>query len=230
MVLVSENDTGKTLRESTIKQLTGGDRMKARFMRQDEFEYMPQLKLIMFGNHKPALRSVNEAMRNRIHFLPFTITITAKDKSFRETLAAEEGSLLHWMIEGARQWFEKGLEPPQTVLDATDKYLLEQDKFGMFIEDCLDVSNPNAFTSTSSIMQCQHAWAKSQNEWEMREPDLVEAMEAKGYQYKRQRLNGRNSPQMRGFKGVSLKISEQKVVEEPSYVADPEPERRFVFN
>ena len=51
-----------------LKTLTGGDKIPARFMRQDFFEYVPQFKLIIAGNHKPGLRSVDEAMRRRLGF------------------------------------------------------------------------------------------------------------------------------------------------------------------
>ena len=207
LVLVSETEAGKTLRESTIKQLTGGDTMTARFMRQDEFTYLPQLKLIGFGNHKPVLRSVNEAMRSRIHFLPFTVTITNKDKDFREKLAAEEGAILSWMIAGAVIWFKEGLNPPQAVLDATDKYLLEQDKFGMFIEDCgLDFSDANAFTPTKHLLQAQNLWGEQHNEWKMREPELIEALESEGCPYGRKRLT--DGKQCRGFYGVLMPVAQ----------------------
>jgi putative DNA primase/helicase len=175
--------------------------MKARFMRQDFFEYLPQLKLIIFGNHKPALRSVNEAMRSRIHFLPYNTTIKDKDKDFAEKLKAEWEEILAWMVEGARLWHEQELNPPQCVIDATEKYISEQDKFQMFVEDYLELSDRNAFTPTRKILRCQHSWAEQQNEWKMREKDLIEAMESKGCRYGRTRVGGQ---QERGFFGCQI--------------------------
>ena len=52
--------------ESKLKALTGGDKITARFMRQDFFEFTPSFKLLIAGNHKPGLRSVDEAIRRRI--------------------------------------------------------------------------------------------------------------------------------------------------------------------
>src|SRR6185437_3592026 len=66
--------------EARIKTLTGGDRVKARFMRQDFFEYNPQFKLLISGNHKPALRAVNEASRRRFNLIPFTVTIPKDER------------------------------------------------------------------------------------------------------------------------------------------------------
>jgi putative DNA primase/helicase len=57
LVTAVETEEGRRWAESRIKSLTGGDRIAARFMRQDFFEYTPQFKLIIAGNHKPGLRS-----------------------------------------------------------------------------------------------------------------------------------------------------------------------------
>src|SRR5262249_42358551 len=75
LVTATETEEGRRWAESRIKALTGGDRIKARFMRQDFFEYIPQFTLIIMGNHKPGLRSVDEAIRRRFHLIPFTVTI-----------------------------------------------------------------------------------------------------------------------------------------------------------
>src|SRR5438045_959133 len=61
-----------------------GDRIPARFMRQDFFEYTPQFKLIIAGNHKPGLRSVDEAIRRRFNLIPFIVTIPPDERD--ETL------------------------------------------------------------------------------------------------------------------------------------------------
>ena len=74
-VTAVETEEGRRWAESKIKALTGGDRISARFMRQDFFEYVPQFKLIIAGNHKPGLSSVDEAIRRRFNLIPFTVTI-----------------------------------------------------------------------------------------------------------------------------------------------------------
>ena len=69
LVTAVETEEGRRWAESRIKQLTGGDTVSARFMRQDFFDYMPQFKLLIAGNHKPSLRSVDEAIRRRFHLI-----------------------------------------------------------------------------------------------------------------------------------------------------------------
>lgn len=79
-------------------------------MRQDYFEFTPQFKLWIQGNHKPALRAVDEAMRRRFNLLPFTVTIPKeeRDQNFLEKLTAELSGILAWMIEGCLMWQRMG--------------------------------------------------------------------------------------------------------------------------
>ena len=71
LVTAVETGEGRRWAESKTKALTGGDKISARFMRQDFFEFTPQFKLIIAGNHKPGLRLVDEAIRRRFHLVPF---------------------------------------------------------------------------------------------------------------------------------------------------------------
>src|SRR5262249_4902153 len=80
LVTAVETEEGRRWAESKIKALTGGDRIAARFMRQDFFEFTPQFKLVIAGNHKPGLRSVDEAIRRRFNLVPFTVTIPKAER------------------------------------------------------------------------------------------------------------------------------------------------------
>ena len=46
-----------------IQALSGGEKVTARYMRQDDFEYHPTFKLLFSGNHQPDLSGVNDAMK-----------------------------------------------------------------------------------------------------------------------------------------------------------------------
>ena len=124
-VTAVETEEGRKWAESKIKALTGGDAISARFMRQDFFEYVPQFKLIIAGNHKPGLRSVDEAIRRRFNLIPFTVTIPPekRDLDLAEKLKAEWPAILQWGVEGCKQWQKIGLAPPKAVTDATNAYL-----------------------------------------------------------------------------------------------------------
>src|SRR5438874_9059142 len=115
-------------------------------MRQDFFEYTPQFKLIIAGNHRPGLRSVDEAIRRRFHLIPFTVTIPAehRDEALPERLREEWPGILSWMIDGALDWQERGIAPPACVDEATEAYLAAEDAFGTWIDErcCREI---NAF-------------------------------------------------------------------------------------
>ena len=87
LVVAQETEQNRRWAESKIKSLTGGDKITARFMRQDFFEYTPQFKLMIAGNHKPSLRGVDEAIRRRIHLVPFAVTIPERNaiQTFRKS-------------------------------------------------------------------------------------------------------------------------------------------------
>ena len=139
-VAAIETEQGRRWAESKVKNLTGGDKISARFMRQDFFEFMPQFKLIVAGNHKPAIRNIDEAMKRRLHLIPFTVTIPPerRDQHLQQKLLAERDGILAWAVQGCMDWQRLGrLEPPQQVLDATDEYFEEEDAIGEFLdEDC----------------------------------------------------------------------------------------------
>jgi putative DNA primase/helicase len=198
LVVVSENEQGKRLRESIIRTLTGQDPIVARFMRQDEFEYFPEFKLIMFGNHKPALSDVGINMKRRLHFLPYTITIPQDkvNKNFDKVLEQEMEGILRWMIEGAAQWYKDGLQAPDAVVEATDNYFTEQDWFQRFMDECLE-HDKNAFIETSLLLKYQHIWAEANNEWKLKDRDLREQLEQRGIRYKRKM-------KQRGYVGIKL--------------------------
>ncbi|MGA7346531.1 MAG: phage/plasmid primase, P4 family [Pseudolabrys sp.] len=145
LVTAVETEEGRRWAESRIKSLTGGEKISARFMRQDFFEFLPQFKLIIAGNHKPGLRSVDEAIRRRFNLIPFTITIppSERDELLPEKLKAELPGILAWMIRGCTDWLERGLSPPQMVT-TTAAYLESEDAVAAWIEDCA-ARDPNAF-------------------------------------------------------------------------------------
>jgi putative DNA primase/helicase len=166
LVTATETEEGKSWAESKIKALTGGDKISARFMRQDFFEFTPQFKLLIAGNSKPHLKDVNEAMRRRLHLLPFDVTIPADevDPRLGEKLEAEWPGILAWAIEGCRAWNEVGLGMPDKVRAATDEYLEEEDSIGKWIGECCELG-PQDWTSASDLFKSWEAWATARGEW-----------------------------------------------------------------
>ena len=166
LVAATETEEGRRWAESRIKTLTGGDRVSARFMRQDFFEYTPQFKLMISGNHKPGLRSVDEAIRRRLHLIPFTVTVPAneRDKELGTKLVDEYPGILAWMIKGCLQWQKIGLAPPKVVTDATSQYLNDEDVLKTWLDECCD-RQPGGWTAVDILFANFRSWAEFSGEF-----------------------------------------------------------------
>jgi putative DNA primase/helicase len=165
MVTVNETEEGRAWSETRVKQLTGGDKIAARFMRRDFFEYMPQFKLNVIGNNKPVLRNVDPAMRRRINMLPFINKPEKPDLELEQKLRAEAPAILRWAIEGCIDWQRHGLVKPAVIVDATEEYFQSQDHFGRWLEECCEYG-PGATTSEkpSHLLYSFQKWCEDNGE------------------------------------------------------------------
>ena len=198
MVTATETEDGRRWAENRIKTLTGGDRIAARFMRQDFFEYSPQFKLVISGNHKPGLRSVDEAIRRRVNLLPFTVTIpeAERDKELTNKLRAEAPGILAWMIAGCLEWQQIGLAPPEVVIEATKAYLEDEDTIKQWVDDVCIVGE-DQWASTADLFASWQEWAERHGEYVIPSRRFVQHLVALGFE--RHRPN-----QARGFRGLGL--------------------------
>jgi putative DNA primase/helicase len=136
-VYCSETERGQTWAAGLIKDITGGDKLRARFMRQDEFEFQPEFKLIVSGNDEPQIESVDQAMRRRFFVIPFDRQFEGsnQDPHLGEKLRREWPGILWWMIQGCLDWQQHGLVLPERVRTATERYFERQDVFTQWLEE-----------------------------------------------------------------------------------------------
>jgi putative DNA primase/helicase len=164
LVICPEVEQGRRWAEAKIKSLTGGDRISARFMRQDFFEFTPQFKLFVTGNHKPGLRNVDEAIRRRLNYIPFTVIIPEADRDpmLAEKLKPEWPGILQWMINGTSRWLAEGLKRPKAV--ATREYLESEDTLLNWIEDRCEISK-NRYATAGELFASWKDWTDRNNEF-----------------------------------------------------------------
>lgn len=138
LVATIEIDEGKRLAESLVKQMTGGDRMKARRLFQDFFEWTPTHKVFIAANHRPEIRGQDHAIWRRIYLIPWTVTIPdeEQDHGLMDKLHEEMSGILRWAVDGCLAWQRDGLGVPETVRSATKEYRAEQNIIGRFISEC----------------------------------------------------------------------------------------------
>ncbi|MHA6332657.1 phage/plasmid primase, P4 family [Qipengyuania sp. CAU 1752] len=134
LVAASENDGGKAWAETRIKLLSGGDKITARRMRQDFFEFENEAKLFFVGNNQPGLTHVDEAMKRRFQVLEFSFVPDQVDKSLSERIEPEYPAILRWLIDGCLAWQCDGLSRPDAMILATNEYFDEQDHVQEWLE------------------------------------------------------------------------------------------------
>lgn len=173
LVTASETEEGRSWAEAKIKNMTGGDPITARFMRQDFFTYTPQFKLIIVGNHLPQLQNVDEATRRRFNIIAFDHVPPQPDIELEMKLVPEHGRILHWMIEGCLDWLQAGLVRPAAVASATEDYFESQDLFGQWLdEQC--ITGPNRWELPTPLYRSWMTFARERGE----EPGTIKAFSA----------------------------------------------------
>jgi putative DNA primase/helicase len=192
LAIVSETEEGRSLAEVMVKQLTGGDSISARFMRQDEFTFAPTHKLIMQTNHKPRVRGADFGIWRRIQLVPFAVRISddEKDEELKEKLRAEAPAILNWALAGCLEWQRSGLMPPAAVLDATAEYRKDEDLLEQFLADRCLVSNKASDTvrvQAGALYSAFRDWCGQTGAREMTQRAFGLAMTERGFE---RRLSG----------------------------------------
>ena len=185
---ISAIETGddKRFEEVLIKQITGGDRITARFLYQEYFEYTPTYKIWIAGNHRPVIRGTDDAIWSRIRLIPFTVKIPLheQDQNLVEKLLEEKSGILNWMIEGCQQWQLQGLNPPPEVNQAVENYRSEMDPIAAFLENACVVNLQSKVRSTQ-LYEAYTRWSTKNNEETISQKEFRTRMQEKGFVNKR---------------------------------------------
>ncbi|MFR6290248.1 MAG: phage/plasmid primase, P4 family [Peptococcaceae bacterium] len=166
-VTTVEPNEGCRLNEGLIKQLTGGDKVTARFQYGHEFEYTPEFKIWMGTNHKPIIRGRDEGIWRRLHLIPFHVQIPENevDKTLKYKLKREYMAILNWAVEGALLWQREGLKKPKAVAAAVNEYKSEMDVVAIFLEECTERGPGDV--RAAELYQVYREWAKENGQYVM---------------------------------------------------------------
>ena len=177
-----EPDEGRRLDEALIKQLTGGDTVKARFLFREYFEFRPAFKVVLAANHKPTVRGTDEGIWSRIRLVPFTVTIpkAERDKRLLEKLLAEAPGILTWAVEGCLAWQRDGLGEPQEVSEATETYRAEMDILASFLAECC-MLRPDAQTAASELYKAFKGFQEQSGEYVLTQNAFGRRLTEKGF-------------------------------------------------
>jgi putative DNA primase/helicase len=184
LVTAQETERDRHWAEAKIKALTGGDKISARFMRQDFFEFAPIFKLLIAGNNKPQLRDVDEAIRRRFNLIPFEVVIPVaeRDRDLTDKLRREWPGILQWMIDGCLEWQRIGLAPPAVVREATENYFDAEDALAQWIAECCRTGlHEFTFDLSTALYTSWKVWAKNAGEDPGTQKAFVGALEKRGF-------------------------------------------------
>lgn len=166
VIVCSEVKPGDRFDEARVKLLTGGDRIKARRMRQDFFSFEPTHKLWLLGNHRPEVGTGGFAFWRRMRLIPFERTVSDDRKidNLADILVTEEGpGILNWLIEGARRYLggDKDLTGPERVRIATTAYAETEDHTGRFLSESCTV-HPDHRAEQARLYAEYRTWCQNE--------------------------------------------------------------------
>ncbi|MDX2091219.1 MAG: phage/plasmid primase, P4 family [Kofleriaceae bacterium] len=202
LVVCQEVEAGRQWAERNVKALTGGDTIKARFMRQDFFEFRPTHKFIVSANPRPKVRGQEEAIWRRIKLVPFEVTIpeAERDPGLPRKLKAEAPGILAWAVRGCLAWQHGGLGAPSAVDKATAAYRDEQDHLGRFVEERCELA-AGAFVATSDLFTAYTSWCTRTGETAWLRDNFKEGL----LEHAAWNLHERRTKAARGIEGIRLR-------------------------
>lgn len=187
---LAESDEGRRLAEGTVKRLTGGDRVKARRMREDFWSFEPSHSFVMLTNHRPEVAGKDEGIWRRLRIVPFDVVIppAEQDSALGERLAAEADAVLAWLHAGYERWRTFGLDEPDQVRQATEEYRADSDALARFIEDrCF--TGPHHLVRSSELYEAWRTWCGREGiEHPGTNTDLTKALGDKGFSNRHSRV------------------------------------------
>ncbi len=184
LAVCSETDKGRRLAAATVKRLTGGDKIRARRMRQDFIEFDASHTVVMVTNHKPPVAGDDPALWRRLRVVPFDVVVANPNKRLKEQLAVELPAVLAWLVAGYRDWHDNGLDEPAVVVSATDAYRSSSDVLGRFLEERCILS-PAARVKARELFGSWSSWCHLNGEEVSTEKAFAESLLNRGFEKKR---------------------------------------------
>ena len=208
-VAATETQEHSKFNESELKQLTGGDTITARFLHQEFFQFLPEFKLWISGNHKP-VSGDGYGIWRRLILIPFNVKFAKKDRDNKltEKLKQELPGVLNWAIEGCIKWQKEGLKTPDAIQSAISEYKSEMDTVQQWIDDCWETNSAtDSEIKSTELYRSYINWADQNGEYyKLTQNKLGRKLIERGVKTKR-RSNGNH------YLGIALKnnINFQKV-------------------
>jgi putative DNA primase/helicase len=182
LAVLQESDQGRRLAEGTVKRLTGGDRLKARRMREDFWHFDPSHTFVMLTNHKPLVTGHDEGIWRRLRLVPFDVVVPAaeRDEHLGDRLRLDLDGVLAWLAAGYAAWRAGGMAEPEAVVAATASYRAESDLVAQFLERrCL--TGKHFTVRSSDLFAAWQQWCSQEGEQPGTQKAFTTELQNRGY-------------------------------------------------
>ena len=201
LAVASEANREVRLDEALIKSLTGSDKITARFLYQEFFDFYPTFKIWIAVNHLPGIRGDDDAIWRRVRLVPFAVTIPTQNqiRELATRLLREEATgILAWAVRGSLQWQKDGLPVPRAIRDAIATYRSSNDPIGEFLaartlnSTTISWRKPEGWVRCGELYQAYCDWASSIGDEPESAKQLGLAMKARGFRTDQKWIGGQN--------------------------------------
>lgn len=184
LTVLQEVPEGKRVNESRLKDLSGGDKITARHLFKEYFDFTPQCKIWLYGNHKPRISGTDEGIWRRIIMLPFLYTVPSEKRrpmsEMMNEFKAEISGIFNWAIIGLKHYLMEGLNEPLIVLEAMQGYRSEMDMLGYFLTECTIIQD-NLKVKQMSLYENFSSWCEQLGEKPMSARSFSQKMKERGF-------------------------------------------------
>lgn len=188
LVVASEVNQDAKFDEAKMKELTGGDTITARYMRQSFFSFEPTHHLWLMGNHQPQVKAGGDSFWRRLRLVPFLHKVPddKRIENLAKILVAEEGpGILAWIIRGAIDVFDGSLRAPAAVMAATQVYAEEEDQLGRFLDErCHIGGGDHVRIETKKLRAAYETWCHAEGEKPLSASPFGREMKQRGFHKK----------------------------------------------
>ena len=185
LAIASELEENETLSTAMVKQICSTDPILGEPKYKAPFHFIPSHTTVLYTNHLPNVRSIDNGIWRRLIVVPFNTKIKsdADIKNYTDYLVKNAGPyILSWIIEGARKAYQSDFSfpMPRVVEAATEEYREQSDWIGDFIDACCIVGS--GFHTGSGMLYDEYKeYCQKNGENPRGTRSFVAALSAKGF-------------------------------------------------
>lgn len=140
LVDMSEPPVGAKLDGARVKQLASGlDKVKPRGLFKENVEFTPEFTMWLHCNSLPIVEDPTAIDPEHMFVIEFTRSFEGKERDFDLPMrfSTERGmsTVLSWLLNGYSKYKDEGLNPPQSVRENTEAWLVTS---GTWVDDFIE--------------------------------------------------------------------------------------------